>query len=103
LTFGCPGHNAWWGWRNRPDLLHITLLGKELCLCSFTVCECMGLRIEVQDSANKAFNSFQAILAHPSKWRPWHVPCLPCPRYAAGGNMIKKINSNSLDKKKLNR
>ena len=30
------------------------------------------------------FNFFQAIFAPPSKWRPWHVPCLPYPRYATG-------------------
>ena len=28
------------------------------------------------------FNFFQAIFAPPSKWRPWHVPCLLYLRYA---------------------
>jgi len=29
------------------------------------------------------FYLFQAIFAPPSKWRPWYVPRLPHPRYAA--------------------
>jgi len=33
--------HAWWCWRNTPDLLHISQLGKRLCWCSFAVCECM--------------------------------------------------------------
>jgi len=42
----------------------------------------MGRKIEVKENANKYFNFFLAFFAPPSKWRPWHVPCLPYPRYA---------------------
>ena len=74
-------HNAWWCWRDTPDLLHISLIGKELCWGSFVVCVGMGRKIEVQETVKKAFNFLQAIFAPPSKWRPWHVSCLPFPRY----------------------
>ena len=42
----------------------------------------MGRKIEVQETIHKNFDFCQAIFAPPSKWRPWHVPCLPYPRYA---------------------
>ena len=75
-------HNAWWCWRNTPDVLHIGVLGKRLCRCNFAVCEDMVRKIEVQETVKKAFNFLQAIFAPPPKWRPWHGPCLPYPRYA---------------------
>ena len=46
-------HNVWWCWRNTPDLLHISLLGKWLCWCSFAVCEGIGRKIEVQETVKK--------------------------------------------------
>jgi len=51
-----------------------------LCWCNFAVCGCMGHKIEVQQTTN--INVCQWIFAPQSKWRPWHVPCLPYPRYA---------------------
>ena len=44
----------------------------------------MGRKIEVQETVHKDFKFCQAIFAPPSKWRPWHVPCLPYPRCATG-------------------
>ena len=74
-------HNVSWCWHNTSDLLHISLVGKGLCWCSFEVCECMG-RNKGSRNCENAFNFFQAIFAPPSKWRPWHVLCLPYPIYA---------------------
>jgi len=72
-------HNAWWCWRNTPDLLHISLLGKGLCWCSFAVCECMGRKIEVQETVKKAFIFFQTIFAPPVKVAPMSraMPAIP--------------------------
>jgi len=48
-----------------------------------------GAQIEVQETVNKYLNFSQAIFAPPSKWRPWHVPCLPHPRYTTDFNTSK--------------
>jgi len=47
----------------------------------------MGREIEVQETIHKDFNFAKQFLRPPSKWRPWHVPCLPCPRYATEINV----------------
>jgi len=44
----------------------------------------MGRKLEVKETVHKDFNFCKAIFAPPSKWRTWHVPCLPYPRYATG-------------------
>jgi len=41
----------------------------------------MGRKIEVKEIVNKDFNFTEQFLRPPLKWRPWHVPCLPYPRY----------------------
>jgi len=51
----------------------------------------MGRKIEVQETVHKDFYFCQAIFAPPSEWRPWHVPCLPYPRYATGIESIAGI------------
>jgi len=60
----------------------VTRLTYVLRAVDAAVYECMGCKIEVQETVNKVFNFRQAIFAPPSKWRPWHMPCLPYPRYA---------------------
>jgi len=41
-----------------------------------------GAQIKVQETVHEDFNFAKEFLRPPSKWRPWHVPCLPYPRYA---------------------
>ena len=41
-----------------------------------------GAQIGVQEPVNQDFHFFHAIFAPPTKWRPWHVPCLPHSTYA---------------------
>jgi len=54
----------------------------------------MWRKTEVQETVKEAFNFFQTIFALLSKWRPWHVPCLPYPRYATASEVIMQgINS----------
>ena len=50
--------------------------------CSFAVYECMGRKIQVQETVKKILSFAKQFLRPPSKWRPWHVPCLPYPRCA---------------------
>jgi len=73
-------HNPWWCWRDTPDLKYIRY--RRAVLCSFAVYGCMGHKIEIQEIVNKIFKFLPSNFAPPSKWRPWHVPCLPYPRYA---------------------
>jgi len=47
----------------------------------------MGRKIEVKETVNKDFNFAKQFFRPPSKWRPWHVPCLPYPRYATEINV----------------
>jgi len=54
-------------------------------LMQLAVYDCIGRKIEVQETVNKIFNFCQAIFAPPSKLRPCHVPCLSYPRYATVG------------------
>jgi len=42
----------------------------------------MGREMKVEETASKIFDFCQAIFAPPSKWPPWHMPCLPYPIYA---------------------
>jgi len=43
----------------------------------------MGLTIEVQQTIYINIFIFDKLFLRPqSKWRPWHMPCLPYPRYA---------------------
>jgi len=46
----------------------------------------MGRKIEVKRTVNKDFN-FASSFCDPSKWCPWHVPCLPYPRHATEINV----------------
>ena len=81
-------HNAWWCWYNTPDLMRYV---RALCWCSFAVYECVGREIEVQGIVNEDFNFCKATFAPPSKWRPWHAPCLAYPIYATGSNYISDL------------
>ena len=42
----------------------------------------MGRKIKVQETVKKILSFAKQFLRPPSKWRPWHVPCLPYPRCA---------------------
>jgi len=70
----------------RPEIHYMG----ALCLCSFADYGCIESKIEVEETVNKNFDFSQAILAPPSKWRPWHVPCLPYPRYAIAGMTLQR-------------
>jgi len=48
----------------------------------------MGRKLDVQGIVNKYFDFFPSNFPPPSKWRPWHVPCLPYPRYATASNIV---------------
>jgi len=61
----------------------------------------MGCKREIKETVKKDFNSVKQFFLPQSKWRPWHVPCLPYPRYQgrrnvgrAGGGGQKKVEGN---------
>jgi len=51
----------------------------------------MGRIIEVKETAKKDFIFAKQFFRPPSKWRPWHVPCLPYPRYATEINVTQSL------------
>jgi len=50
----------------------------------------MGHKIEVKKTVNKDFSFAKQLLRPQSKWRPWHVPCLPYHRCATEINVTHR-------------
>jgi len=61
-----------------------------------------GAQIEVQQTVKKNLNVSHAVFAPPSKWRPWHVPCLTFRRYATD-RIIKHITIENVLEMQLTR
>ena len=50
----------------------------------------MGRKMRFKKLYMKILIFAKQFLRPPSKWRPWHVPCLPYPRYASGNISLLK-------------
>jgi len=58
-----------------------TRLHHKLCLWNCKPNFSLGRKTMVQGTSSHKLKFWQAVFAPLAKWRPWHDPCLPYPRY----------------------
>jgi len=81
---------------------------RALYWCSCAINRCMGRKVEVEETASHKFWYLPNHFGPPSKWRPWHEPCLPYPRYATAKPTFVLVNDESIpaslaEKKQISR
>jgi len=74
-------------------------LGEDAALMQLCSFECMGRKTKVKETVNKDFNIAKQFLRPPSKWHPWHVPCLLYPRYVTEINVTQSFTGHGISGK----